>query len=212
MRKIILASTSIRRKELMTFLGIPYEVVASDFPEEDVDPRDFEDPREYVATLAAGKAIMVAQSQEDAIVIGVDTTVFVDGKYYGKPASLDEARKTLASLRGRKHQVFTAICMIDTLTQERQMEVVETGVTFLQFSDESLERYIQTSESMGKAGAYAIQAGAKGFVQSVEGSMSSVVGLPLTELAQMLERFDVRIDVDVRRIEEEQFTHEPSEE
>lgn len=191
-------------------MGLPYEVVASDFPEEDVDPRDFEDPREYVATLATGKALVVAEKSEDAIVVGVDTTVFVDGKYFGKPASLDEARKTLATLRGRKHQVFTAICLIDTLTHERQIEVVESGVTFFNFSDESLERYIQTSESLGKAGAYAIQAGAKGFVQSVEGSLSSVVGLPLTELAEMLERFDVKVEVDIRAVEAEQFSHHPA--
>ncbi len=191
----------------MTFLGIAYEIEASDFPEEDVDPRDFEDPREYVATLAAGKAMVVAEHHEDAIVVGVDTTVFVDGKYFGKPANLDQARETLQTLRGKKHQVFTAICMMDTLTGERQVEIVESGVTFLKFSDESLERYIQTSESLGKAGAYAIQSGAKGFVQSVEGSVSSVVGLPLSELAEMFERFNVRIDVDVRKVEEEQFSH-----
>lgn len=207
MRQIILASTSPRRRELMHFLGIPHQTAASDFPEEDVDPKDFDDPREYVATLAAGKATVVAEKYLDALVIGVDTIVYLEGKYFGKPETLDQARQTLQHLRGRRHQVFTAICIMDTLTHERQVEVVETGVSFLPFSDASLERYIQTSESMGKAGAYAIQAGAKGFVQSVEGSLSSVVGLPLTELAEMLERFGVRVEVNIRKIEEEQFRH-----
>lgn len=192
----------------MFFLGLPYETMASNFPEEDVDPRDFDDPREYVATLAAGKAMMVAQNHEDALVIGVDTTVYTDGKYFGKPQSLDDARRTLKHLRGKRHEVFTAICIIDTLTHEQRVEVTESGVTFLSFSDESLERYIQTSEPLGKAGAYAIQAGAKNFVQAVEGSLSSVIGLPLTELAAMLERFGIQVEVDIRRIEEEQFTHE----
>lgn len=192
----------------MGFLGIPYEIAASDFPEEDVKTADFDDPREYVATLATGKALMAAQKFDDAIVLGVDTTVFVDGQYFGKPADLNGARSTLQHLRGKRHQVLTGLCMIDTLTGERQVEVVESGVTFFKFSDEALERYISTSESLGKAGAYAIQGGAKGFVESVDGSLSSVVGLPLIELAEMFERFGAQIDVDVRKIEAEQFSHE----
>lgn len=208
MRKIILASTSPRRKELMAFLGIEYQTVASDFPEEDVDVRDFDDPREYVATLASGKALAVTDRFDDAIVVGVDTTVYLNGQYFGKPKNLDDARRMLKALRGQRHEVFTAICLIDTLTGEREVEVVESGVSFLPFSDEALERYIQTSESLGKAGSYAIQAGAKHFVHSVEGSLSSVVGLPLTELSEMLERFGVRVDVDIRKIEDEQFRHQ----
>lgn len=191
----------------MHFLGLPFETAASDFPEEAVNPKDFDDPKEYAATLAAGKALAAAPRFVDALVIGVDTCVYINGKYFGKPQSLDAARETLETLRGRKHRVLTGICIIDTLTQERQLEIVESGVTFLKFSDEALKRYIQTSESMGKAGAYAIQAGAKGFVESVEGSVSSVVGLPLTELAEMLERFGVSVEVDIRKIEEEQFAH-----
>src|SRR5258708_32548389 len=85
MREIILASTSDRRKELLTFLGIPFETRASGFPEEDVDRTDFDDPSEYVATLATGKALAVADQFEDAIIIGSDTVVFLDGMYYGNP-------------------------------------------------------------------------------------------------------------------------------
>lgn len=207
MRQIILASTSFRRKELLAFLGVPFEVVASDFPEEDVDRSDFDDPSEYVATLATGKALAVADRYEDAIVIGSDTIVYAHGTYYGKPKDLDDARRILRELRGRSHSVFTAVYMLDTLTGQSQIEVVKTIVTFAHFSDEALERYIGTSESLGKAGAYAIQSGAKNFVASVEGSLSSVVGLPLREVASMLEAFDIPIDVDVEALIEEQFTH-----
>ncbi len=207
MRQIILASTSDRRKELLTFLGVPFDVVASGFPEEDVDRSDFENPSEYVATLAAGKALAVAPQFEDAIIIGSDTIVYLDGVYYGKPKDLDDARAILEALRGKQHKVLTAVYIMDTLTGERQIQIVETLVAFSSFSDDALERYIDTSESMGKAGAYAIQSGAKSFVSSIDGSLSNVVGLPLREVTDMLERFDIPIDADVDSLIEEQFTY-----
>lgn len=207
MRQIILASTSERRKELLKFLGVPFEVVASNFAEEGVDRQDFDDPESYVATLAAGKALAVAPRYSDAIIIGVDTIVFLDGVYFGKPKDLADARRILSALRGKTHEVYTAVFMLDTLTQEKQIEVQRTRVTFFSISDVALERYIQTSESLGKAGAYAIQGGAKDFAASVEGSLSGVVGLPLRETAEMLEKFDIPIEVDIDKLIEEQFTH-----
>jgi len=207
MRNVILASTSDRRKELLTFLGIPFEVVPSGFPEEDVDRSDFDEPAEYVATLAMGKALAVADRYDDALIIGSDTIVYLDGEYYGKPKNLDDARRILKALRGKRHRVLSAVCIMDTLTGEKQVEVVETFVTFFPFTDDALENYIDTSESLGKAGAYAIQSGAKGFVSSVDGSLSNVVGLPLREVADMLEKFDIPIDVDVDALIEEQFTY-----
>lgn len=207
MKNIVLASRSPRRKELMQFLGVPFRVIPSDFPEEDVGRDDFDDPREYVATLATGKALTIAPQFPDALIIGVDTIVFLNGQYFGKPSDLHDARRILCALRGKHHQVFTGLYIEDTLTHEHSLEVVESLVTFFPFSDETLDAYISTSESLGKAGAYAIQGGAKKLVRSVEGSLSSVVGLPLRELADMLERFNVRIDVDVDKIIEEHFTH-----
>ncbi len=191
----------------MQFLGLPFRVVSSDFPEENVEKNDFDDPREYVATLAVGKALTVSQQFPDALIIGVDTIVFLNGQYFGKPSDLHDASRILSALRGKRHQVFTGLYIEDTLTHEHCLEVVESFVTFFPFSDEELNAYVGTSESLGKAGAYAIQGGAKKLACSVEGSLSSVVGLPLRELADMLERFDVRIDVNVDKIIEEHFTH-----
>jgi len=207
MQQIILASTSPRRQELMEFLGVPFEVVGSEFPEEAVSFDDFLDPADYVTTIAIGKALAVAPLYDDAIIVGADTMVFLDGMPYGKPTDLDDARRILKVLRGRRHQVITAVGLINTLTNERLVETVQSEVEFFPFSDEELERYIATSESLGKAGAYAIQLGAKVFVREVKGSLSNVVGLPLTEVALALESMGVPIEVDVRDIEERHFTH-----
>ena len=206
MRKIILASGSQRRKDLLEFLGLPFEVVVSDFPEEEVDFSEFTSSREYVATLASGKALMVASQFEDALIIGADTMVFLEGRPFGKPKDLDHAREMLKELRGEAHEVITSVFVIDTLTGEQNIETVTTLVTFFDFTDRELDLYISTSESLGKAGAYAIQQGAKQFVRSIEGSVSSVVGLPLLETAGLLEQLGVSIGVDVRGIEEREFS------
>lgn len=208
MRQLILASGSARRKDLLEFLGIPFSVHVSDFPEEEVVFDDFLSPEDYVTTIAMGKALALADSYDDAIILSADTTVFLHGIPYGKPKNLDDARTMLQTLRGKTHQVITSFVLIDTLTNERYTESVQTDVTFFTFSDDELERYISTGESLGKAGSYAIQMGAKGFVREVSGSVSNVVGFPLTEIANTLEEFGIPIDVDVREIEETNFRHE----
>lgn len=208
MRQIVLASSSARRKDLMEFFGVPFEVVPSEFPEEDVKLADCDGVEDYVLTLAVGKALTVASEYADAVVIGADTIVFLDGQIYGKPRNLDDARRILKTLRGRTHEVYTAVFAIDTLTGERQTEVVRSEVEFFPFSDEALEQFISTSEPLGKAGAYAIQGGAKKLAREVRGSVSNVVGLPLTETAAVLEQLGIEVEADVRDIEERFFKHE----
>ncbi|MEP7166905.1 MAG: nucleoside triphosphate pyrophosphatase [Candidatus Woesebacteria bacterium] len=208
MRKIILASGSPRRKDIMEFLGVPFEIVVSDFPEENVRWEDFDEPADYVSTIAMGKALTIAPRFEDALIIAADTSVFLEGNVYNKPSDLDEARRILQMLRGKRHQVTTAMVFIDTLTRQQEIQTVSSFVTFLPFSDEQLENYIDTSESLGKAGAYAIQLGAKGLVKLLEGSLSNVVGLPIEEAAGLLEQFNIPVDVDVKAIVEEHFTHQ----
>ncbi|HSW89872.1 MAG TPA: nucleoside triphosphate pyrophosphatase [Patescibacteria group bacterium] len=207
MNNLILASTSPRRKELLEFLGVPFEVVPSPFEEDRVRFEDFDEPADFVATRAVGKALALVDEYPDAIILGADTDVFFDGKVFSKPADLDEAREILKTLRGNTHEVVTAYSLINPLTNERLTNAVSSLVEFFPFSDEELERYISTSEPLGKAGAYAIQMGAKSFVRQVQGSLSNVVGLPLTEVADALEAFGIPIDVDVRAIEEEHFQH-----
>ncbi len=207
MQQIILASGSPRRKDILEFLGIPFEVVVSHFPEENVDWEDFDEAADYVCTIALGKVLSISDQYPDALIIGADTSVFLDGKVYGKPKDLSHARTILQTLRGNRHEVVTGIVILDTLTGQKDIQSVQSFVEFLPFSDEQLDAYIQTSESLGKAGAYAIQMGAKKFVKSVEGSLSNVVGLPIEEVASLLENFGVPIDVNVREIAEEHFTY-----
>ena len=198
MRQIILASSSKRRKELMGWLGLPFEIVHSDFPEEEVDFHDFlDDPDDYVATIAAGKAMVVADKHPDALVIASDTMVYLDGEMHGKPKNLDDARVMLSKLRGKTHTVFTAVVMMDGLAGNRRTEIVQSKVTFLPFPDEALERYIASSEPYDKAGGYALQGEAKKFVEKVEGSMTNVFGFPIMVVRDMLEELGIPIEVDI---------------
>ena len=207
MRKLILASGSARRKDILEFLGVPFEVTISDFPEENVQWEDFDEPSDYVSTIALGKALTVADRYTDAVILAADTSVFLDGIVYNKPETLDRAREILCALRGKRHEVVTGMVVLDTLTTEKQIHTVSSFVEFLPFSDEQLERYIATGESIGKAGAYAIQLGARNFVKSIEGSLSNTVGLPMEETAALLEEFAIPINVNVRAIVVEHFTY-----
>lgn len=206
MRSLVLASGSPRRKDILEFLGVSFLVEVSDFPEEDVHWKDFEDAGEYVSSIAMGKVLSVAEAHPDAVIIGADTSVFLDGNVYGKPKNLDDARTILQTLRGRRHTVVTGVVVLDSLTREHNQAVVTSSVEFLPFSDEQLENYIETGESLGKAGAYAIQLGAKILVKNVSGSVSNIVGLPIEETAGLLEEFGIRIDVDIEDIVDQHFT------
>lgn len=207
MQELVLASSSRRRKDILEFLGVPFTVVSSNFPEENVKWVDFDDPADYVLTIAMGKVLTVADNYPEALILGADTSVFLDSQTFGKPKDLDDARRILKTLRGRTHTVVTGFTLLNSLTSEQYSEAVHSQVTFFSFSDEELERYLATSESLGKAGAYAIQFGAKSFAKEVKGSLSNVVGLPMEEVAMALENFGIPIEVNVRNIVERCFTH-----
>ena len=197
MKHLVLASSSFRRQEILKWLGIPFEIDVSDFPEEAVRFSDFDDPEDYVSTIALGKVLTVEKRHPDALIIGADTTVFLDGKAYGKPKNLDDARVMLSTLRGRTHQVFTAVVMHDGETGEKRTEIVRSDVTFTHFSNVTLEKYIATSEPYDKAGGYALQGTAKDFVEGVRGSAMNVVGFPIMTVRDMLEDLGVQIDVNI---------------
>lgn len=197
MQRIILASSSYRRQQMMEWLGIPFEIIVSHFPEEDVKFADFDDIEDYVAAIATGKALTVLQDNPDALIIASDTIVYLDGVIYGKPRDLDHAREMLQALRGKTHTVYSAIIMMDGETGERKTEIVKSDVTFFDFSDDQLEKYIATSEPYDKAGGYALQGYAKAFVQDVQGSASNVVGFSLPTVRDMLEEFGVPVEVNV---------------
>lgn len=199
MTEIILASSSDRRQEMMRWLGVPFEIVPSNFEEEAVQYSDFDDPEGYVATIAMGKALAVSSKHPNALTVASDTMVFFGDKIFGKPKNLEDARNMMRDLRGNTHTVITAVVMIDGVTGEKRTEIVTSEVTFFAFSEKELEAYIATSEPYDKAGGYALQGYAKRFVRGVRGSAMNVVGFPILTVRDMLEELGVPIEVDVER-------------
>ncbi|HVT13758.1 MAG TPA: Maf family protein [Fimbriimonadaceae bacterium] len=183
-RQIILASASPRRLELLKQLAPEFEVVPSDVPETELG-----DPWETAVGLALAKARAVAYRFFDEIVIGADTVVAYeeDGWHQlAKPENEADARRMLRTLSNREHVVITGIAVIAPEIQEATSDT--TRVRFRQMSDAEIAKYVATGEPMDKAGGYAIQGGAKSFVERVEGSISNVVGLPLEVLGPILVR------------------------
>lgn len=183
---LILASNSPRRRQLLALGGWTFDVHVADIDE---SVRVGEAPRAYVERLAREKVCAIAaRSLSAAVVIGADTTVVIDGEILGKPANAQEARSMLARLRGRVHQVFTGIAALRVQDDELLSDVVVTDVPMRTYSDEEIERYIQSGDPMDKAGAYGIQNPDFQPVKNMEGCYASVMGLPLCSLARLLAR------------------------
>jgi septum formation protein len=180
MDSIVLASGSPRRREILTTLGVQFDVHPADI-DESVQPG--EAPLDYVRRLAATKASAVAASQPDRIVIAADTTVVIDGEILGKPVGIDEARAMARRLSGRTHQVHTGIAV--AFDGEVLVDVDTTHVTFMALSDELIEWYVTQSEPYDKAGGYALQGAASAFVERVDGNVANVIGLPVPRLLRL---------------------------
>ncbi len=189
MRKIILASVSPWRKDILEKSRIPFTVEASDY-EEDLSLAV--SAQELVETLATGKAEAVAIKHENAIVIGADTVAEVDGEVIGKPYTAEKAISVLARLSGRTHNVHTGYCIIDSKTGERRSGVVTTKVTFRELPLEEIHAYVATGQPLNAGGAYTLQSGAAGFVSRIDGDFYSVIGLPLSTILEKLQELDVR--------------------
>jgi len=186
---LILASASPRRKELLTQIGVRFDVSPVDICE---DVLSGESPEHYVQRLACEKALECFNHTDKTIpVLGSDTTVVLDTQIMGKPRDRSESLEMLLALSGRTHQVMTAVAVV---TSERtDSVVVKTDVCFKELSREECESYWWTGEPLDKAGSYGIQGMGAVFVESIKGSYSSVVGLPLAETAQLLTRVNVPI-------------------
>lgn len=185
-RKIVLASQSPRRRELLAGLISDFEII-TDNSEEVVDPELL--PEEVVKMLAMQKAQNVAaKADADAIIIAADTVVFIDGKILGKPKDEDDAAAMLRRLSGREHHVCTGIAVVDNKTGKAVSDIQRTAVCFKPLSDGEIDRYIATGEPMDKAGAYGIQNLGALFVEGIKGDYFNVVGLPICRLAQVLKR------------------------
>lgn len=181
--QIILASSSPRRRELLSQAGVPFSVLVSGCDE---TPIPNEGVVEMVERLARVKAGVVADLHPQAYVIGADTTVWIDGESLGKPASFDEACQMLKRIQGRTHEVWGGIAVINRSHRLEKVWSHSTRVTMTSMSDEVIARYVSSGEPMDKAGAYAIQGLGLQFVDSIEGSYSNVVGLNITSLMHEL--------------------------
>jgi len=180
-RPLILASGSPRRAELLRQAGVRFEVSA---PDVDETLCAGEAPEAYVRRLAAAKARHVAASHPGRLVLGADTTVVVDGEVLGKPRDAADAARMLGQLSGRSHLVLTGVCLIGPAGETR-IESAVTTVEFRPLEDAEIAGYVDSGEPMDKAGAYAIQGGAAGFVTRLDGEYSNVVGLPVTLILGM---------------------------
>lgn len=183
--KIILASASERRQELLKRLISDFDVITSDFDENKVDFRGSID--EYVKEIALGKAMDVRKRvSENSIIISADTVVALDNKILGKPKDEKEAFKMLKSLQGRTHFVYSGVVVINNKDNIVIQKSQATKVKFSNMSDEEIFQYINTKEPMDKAGAYGIQGIGGVFVEGIEGCYYNVVGLPLNLLRSIL--------------------------
>ncbi|WP_046228329.1 Maf family protein [Paenibacillus dauci] len=193
-RRIILASASPRRKELMASLQLEFEIMPSEADES--VPGDWS-PERIVTELALRKANAVCEQYSaqvaDAVVVGSDTIVVLDGRIFGKPENEEQAAAILQSLQGRSHYVYTGIACIDTATGRTRTDYRHTLVHMKPLTSERIQAYVRSGEPADKAGAYAIQGLGSTLVDRIEGCYFTVVGLPVSLLSDMLEEFDISV-------------------
>ena len=185
--KIILASGSPRRRQLLEQVGLRGFVIRASDVDESVRPGLT--PAEMVEELSARKAAVVREAPKDGLVLAADTVVALEGAVLGKPASPEEAARMLAALSGRTHQVYTGLTLAGPGAVRTEHEV--TAVTFRALSGAEIAAYVATGEPMDKAGAYGIQGLGALLAERLEGDYFNVMGLPLCRLGQMLSRFGV---------------------
>ncbi len=189
-RKLILASASPRRRELLERLQLNFTVQPAD-----IDESRFpnEDAASYPLRTAIKKAMAVAEKEENALVLAADTVVVLDDDILGKPKDADEAKAMLHRLEGREHIVITGIGIVDTNTGRTLSAVEQTIVYFYPLSDEEIDAYVATGEPLDKAGAYGIQGIGSLLVRRIEGDYFNVMGLPVSKLYRLLLKLDADI-------------------
>ncbi len=186
--RFILASSSPRRRELLASIGVEFDVVPSQIPEE---RQAGEAPEEYVARLSREKAHAVAALHPSQWVIAADTTVLLGDQLLEKPLDDADAERMLSLIAGRTHIVYSGVTLQNLDRKYHDTRVAETEVRMLPLSHQDIRWYVRTKEPMDKAGAYAVQGIGSMFIDSVHGSYSNVVGLPLAMLFQMLRKAGV---------------------
>jgi len=191
--QFVLASNSPRRRQLFGLGGWDFSVIVADIDE---TPLENESPREYVVRLAQAKASAIQpKAGSDAVILGSDTTVVDGNEILGKPVDESDARRMLKQLRGRVHQVYTAIAILQGEKMVTDLSI--TDVPMREYSDAEIEAYIKTGDPMDKAGAYAIQHPEFQPVSSLDGCRAGVMGLPMCHVLRTLSRFNINTSADV---------------
>jgi septum formation protein len=185
--RVVLASASPRRRELLNLIGIPHEVRPANI-DETMRPR--EAPSRHAERLAREKASAISERDADLITIGADTVVVVNRKVLGKPADAADAARMLGMLSGREHTVITAVAV--SRGRKLRSAIEEVRVRFRRLSDDEIEAYIATGEPMDKAGAYGIQGFGATIVERIEGDYFAVMGLPLVRLVGLMRDVGVK--------------------
>ncbi|MBM4270688.1 MAG: septum formation inhibitor Maf [Deltaproteobacteria bacterium] len=183
--RFILASASPRRVELLTLLGLPFEIVPSDVEEAFLPG---ETPRKHVLRLSEEKARRISERYPEAWVMGADTIVIINGEVLGKPRTSAEAKDMLAKLSGQVHRVFTGFAVMRMRGDFIVSDAVESSVLFREIPEDEMVWYIRSEEPYDKAGAYAVQGMGAFFIKEIRGSYTNVMGLPLCEVVDVLKR------------------------
>lgn len=183
--RIILASASPRRAELLRQIGVKFELAPSEVEER---PHPDETPSDYITRIARAKVIAVARRLEAGLVIGADTVVVLDGRLIGKPEDEADAQRLLRQLSGKWHAVMTGVALYDVETRHEVADYDKTLVKFAQLTDREIEWYVNTGEPMDKAGAYGIQGLGGLFVDEIAGNYYNVVGLPIPLVYRLARR------------------------
>jgi septum formation protein len=188
-RKIILASRSPRRKQILKQIGLQFETKESEYEE---DMRAKNNPYELVQFLALNKARDVARHHNNAIVIGADTIVVLDDKIIGKPKNKKEAKELLRSFSGREHKVVSGFAIIDTKNNSEIVDYGEAVLKFKDLSDEEIDGYIECGDPFDVVGGYNMIARAPIFLEGIKGDFYSIIGLPLNKVYVELRKMGVK--------------------
>ena len=195
--RLILASTSPRRREILELLGLPFEVIAPGFDELASSDRPVEDE---VLDFALGKAASVARDNPNSIVIGSDTMILIDAKKVGKPDGIADAKHILRSLSGKTHRIFTSVAIVDGSGGPGLRMVEEVSVKMRDYPEKEIEDYLSCNESLDKAGAYSIQGRGRALIESIDGDYLTAVGLPLKPIAAYLKSRGISVSLNVEKL------------
>lgn len=182
----ILASASPRRQELLRSVGLKFKTIPAHINEIYLDG---ESPQQHVKRLASDKAMVIAKKYPKAMVLGADTIVVIDGLILGKPKNKTQARKMLQKLSGREHKVFTGFTIAHADANIHRTKIIQSAVQFKTISPKEMDWYVACDEPYDKAGGYAVQGKGAYFIQSICGSYTNVIGLPLCEVLEELKYF-----------------------